>query len=250
MSKNIIIAYFSPTGNTKKSLEAMAEALGGYKEALDLTAAGQAVVREFTADDLVIFGVPVYGGRIPKAAKVRFEQLKGNQTPCLAVVTYGNRDFDDALLELADMAAEQGFVVKGAAALVGRHTYGEIQVNRPDEEDLKADREFAKKALENLNKDVEFVIPGNRPYKDGGNGGRFRPLTADSCVHCGVCADACPVQAIAEDHTTIGDGCISCFRCIRQCPVGAKNMNTDAYNEFAVSFTERLKVRRENQFFC
>lgn len=249
MDKNITIAYFSPTGNTKKSLEAMAEALGGETKQIDLTVAKNAVQESFSANDIVIFGIPVYGGRIPAAAKERFAGLKGENTSCLIVATYGNRDFDDALVELADMVQEQGFLVKGAAALIGRHTFGEIQVDRPDAEDLAACKQFAVDAMNKPEGNSAVDIPGNRPYKDGGKGGPYRPLTSDACVQCGLCTRLCPMQAIGEDYKTIADTCISCFRCIRRCPVGAKNMDTQAYREFAVMFTEKLKERKENQFF-
>ena len=92
-------------------------------------------------------------------------------------------------------------------------------------------------------------IPGNRPYKDGGSGGSFRPLTSVACVKCGLCVKQCPMQAIGDDCTTISDACISCFRCIRQCPKQAKNMETQEYQAFARMFTEKLKNRRENQYF-
>lgn len=246
MSK-VTTVFFSPTDNTKKSLTAMAEAFELPCEEIDLTTPG-VPERAFGSDEWVIFGAPVYGGRIPAAAKPRFAKLKGNHTPCLVVATYGNRDFDDALVELADMASAQGFVVRGAAALIGRHTYGEIQMTRPDADDLAADQAFVKAVLAK-EADAPVEIPGNRPYKDGGNGGKFRPSTSEECVRCGLCVSGCPVQAIDADCQTISDACIACFRCIRRCPVGAKQMVTDAYRDFATMFTQRLAARRENQFF-
>lgn len=239
--------YFSPTGNTKKSVEAMVKALDG-ETMVDLTTE-QDLARQFEADEWVIFGVPVYGGRIPTAAKGRFANFRGDGTPCIVVATYGNRDFDDALLELADMAREQGFTVRGAAALVGRHTYGDIQTTRPDADDLVADQAFARTAAAKAADAPAVEIPGKRPYKEGGSGGKFRPLTSEACTDCGACARACPTKAIAADNRTISDACIACFRCIRQCPTGAKNIETDEYRSFAAMFTQKLKERRENQYF-
>lgn len=244
----ISTVYFSPTGNSKKSVEAMADALGKTIAGYDVTVKPASNQYVFGSADFVIFGAPVYGGRIPKIAAERFANFRGNQTPCIVAVTYGNRHYDDALLELSDLATAQGFTVKGAAALVGRHTFGEIQVERPDEQDLDENRKFALQALQN-GKDT-INISGNRPYKDGGNGGKFRPLTdVDTCTACGLCVRSCPMQAIDADCKTIGSQCISCFRCIRICPVGAKNMNTDSYNSFAKDFSAKLSEKRANEYF-
>ena len=244
----VTAVYFSPTGNTKKSVEAMAAALSEQYELLDLTAyENRAVEREFGADEFVIFGMPVYAGRIPMVAAPRLNGLTGNGTPCILAATYGNRHYDDALAEMEDIAKAHGFVVKGAAALIGRHTYGEIQVERPDAEDLKASAEFAKSVLART--ECVLTIPGNRPYRDGIPGGTHKPLTSEACVGCGVCKKGCPVNAIGEDFKVNPEICIACFRCIRNCPVGAKNMETEAYVTFAKGFTEKLAVRRENEFF-
>ncbi len=249
---NIAAIYFSATGNTEKNVKALAEGAAsalGFEgvEVLDVTCQPSPAPREFRPDDFAIFGMPVYAGRLPLAVKDRLTAFRGQDTPCIVAVSYGNRHYEDALLELADMAAAQGFVVKGGAALIGRHTYGEIQVERPDADDLAACRVFGAEA--SLREGEAPVIPGNRPYREGFLRGRFHPLTSEACVDCGLCVRGCPMQAIGEDCRTVGEDCISCFRCIRNCPTGAKNMDVPAYTEFAAMFTEKLKERRENEFF-
>ena len=181
--------YFSPTGNTKKSVDAMARALDADYQAVDLTVApgedGQEFPLQmwFSGEDFVIFGMPVYGGRLPALAAKRLSGLHGEQTPCVLVVTYGNRHYDDALVELQDLCEAQGFVVKGAAALVGRHTYGEIQMDRPDAADLEADAAFVRKAVSGDG--LHAPIPGNRPYqKQPMEKGQFAPLTSNACTVC------------------------------------------------------------------
>lgn len=246
--------FFSATGNTKKSVMAMAQgaadALGRGEalavEAIDVTCEAAPAPRAFGPDDAVIIGMPVYAGRIPLAVRDRLTVFTGQGTRCLVAASYGNRHYDDAVLELADMAAEQGFDVKGGAALIGRHTYGEIQVDRPDAADLDQSRAFAAQAIL---RDSAPAIPGSRPYREGMLRGKFHPLTSDACVKCGLCAKRCPMKAIGEDFRTVSDACISCFRCIRSCPKGAKNMDVPAYNEFAAKFTDMLKARRDNEFF-
>lgn len=117
MVKQVHAVFFSPTGNTRKSVEAMAGALAENFEVHDVTLNAPAEEKIFGRDDVVIFGAPVYGGRIPAVARERLTKFRGEGTRCLTVVTFGNRDFDDALLELADLSKGQGFVVTAGLRL-------------------------------------------------------------------------------------------------------------------------------------
>ena len=245
--------YFSATGTSKRNVEALAKTYAADYRTIDLTRFDSAKEEQyFSRDDLVIIGAPVYSGRIYCGAAERFHTLHGDQTPCLITVTYGNRHYDDALLELKDLMTQQGFRVIAGAALIGEHTYGDIQKGRPNDQDLEETIRFAERIREELASDQvsEPVIPGKHPYRDGGNGGGFRPLTDDSCNRCHLCEKECPQGAIHEDCITIdGNRCIACFRCIRICPVGAKNMNTPEYTDFARDFSNKLAKRRENEYF-
>ena len=233
----------------------MAAALseGGYT-AIDLTPASTNIARTFGPDDFIVFSMPCYKGRVPIIAVQRMADIRGNHTPCVVSITYGNRDYDDALLELYNIATEKGFLVQGAAALVGRHTYGEIQVGRPDRNDAEENCNFIKELRTARNNDftqsVQLKIKGTYPYRGEGTGGSFHPLTSDTCTQCGLCVRECPTHAIAEDcHTIDATACLSCFRCIRLCPTGAKNMNAEPYISFAKDFTKKLSARRENEYF-
>ncbi|MBR5266075.1 MAG: 4Fe-4S ferredoxin, partial [Clostridia bacterium] len=227
--------YFSPTRTNERNATAIAEVFGDVKH-LNFTNPDKVQDITLTKDDVAVFAAPVYGGRVYKGAMERFAHVKGENTPCIAVTTYGNRHYDDALLELCDALKAQGFIVVGAFAPIGEHTFGQIQVGRPNEDDIAktvAQAKLVKAKIESGNL-AEVTPPGNRPYKDGGNGGKFRPQT-DGCIGCGVCKNLCPMKAIGDGFKVIEDKCISCFACVKGCPVGAKHLDA-AYDEFVVGF--------------
>ena len=116
-----------------------------------------------------MIGAPVYYGRIPQVRGGLFGKLHGENTPALFVVSYGNRAFEDALLELSDYCARQGFFGVGAGAFIAPHTFSaRIGEGRPDEKDRKAVACLAEKTKECLEsgKTAALGLPGNRPYRE------------------------------------------------------------------------------------
>ena len=99
--KRVHIAYFSPTGTTKRTLRAVAEGFGCSE--LSETDWGdpksRAAILKTGPDELVIAGMPVYYGRIPSLFHEGLP-LHGEGTPFVPVAVYGNRHYDDAVLEL------------------------------------------------------------------------------------------------------------------------------------------------------
>ena len=156
------------------------------------------------------------------------------------------------MLELFDVVKEQGFFPIAAAALVGQHTYGHIQVGRPNKDDMYSDALFGSLVRLKIRDDnFSFVsVPGKYPYCKGVSKGKFHPETNETCQKCRICVEKCPVHAISDDCKTISDACISCFRCIKICPAHAKNMDNDmSYQEFAEAFSKKLEEPKKNDYF-
>lgn len=117
--------YFSASGTTEDIVRSIAGNIGGGDDAVvvhhNLTGMRAETAPEPDRDDVVLFAAPVYGGRLPAMAAERFRRIRGAGQKCVAVVVYGNRDYEDALLELHDILSENGFVVVAAGAFVARH---------------------------------------------------------------------------------------------------------------------------------
>ena len=94
--------YFSPTGGTKKIAERIAERVCESADFLDVTVRAQEL--DFGPEDFVVIAIPVFGGRVPWPFAERLARVRAQGTPAAIVAVYGNRAFDDALLELRGMA--------------------------------------------------------------------------------------------------------------------------------------------------
>lgn len=268
MQLNIHAMYFSPTGTTEKTTSTIAASLAGEEgfSALDFTRPeGRKNPAVFKEGDLVVAGVPVYAGRIPNVLLSYLDTLAGNGALAVAVVVYGNRDYDDALIELKDILTEHGFKVIAGGAFIGEHSFSTtLGANRPDEKDIKIARDFAAGIADKLEKSrdySELVVKGKRPYRKyympktaaGEDNKAFRtvtPMTSEDCTDCKTCAEICPIGSIDyEDIRKYNGICIKCCACIKRCPVGAKYFDDPDYlfhkNRLEAAFT----ARREPELF-
>lgn len=254
------LIYFSPTRTTRKVIESIAQGFQILRvEHLDLTPP-EAMTREFAGmhDDLAIIGSPVYSGRLPTEMVSRFRRLKGNGAPAVIVAVYGNRAYEDALLELRDLALEAGFEPVAAGAFIGEHSFSgnatPIAVGRPDGEDLAEATEFGKlihEKLSNLRALDEMLplqVPGNFPYKELRMLSGIAPVIHEAvCSQCGRCATFCPTAAITMGEAVATDGslCIRCCACVKFCPVGARAMEDPRIRQAAEQLATNCGKRKE-----
>ena len=176
MNKKINIMYFSATGTTRKVVCGIAKKLSDNIGSETTTNVIDFTLPEtrknsvcFTEEDVVIIGVPVYAGRVPNVLLKYLNSIIGNAALAIPVVVYGNRNYDDALIELKDILELKGFKVIGGGAFIGEHAFSKtLAKNRPDEKDMDIAREFANqiyKKLLNQDKIEAVVINGNKPYR-------------------------------------------------------------------------------------
>ena len=218
--------YFSPTGGTKRVAEILSFAMANEVTHVDLMKKNVSMPT-FTDEDVCVFSVPAFGGRVPQAAIDRIRTIHANGAKAVLVAVFGNRAIDDTLAELYDVASSVGFEVIAAVEAVAEHSlvrkYG---AGRPNEQDRAELQNFAKRIVEKLQNGngTSPIIPGNRPYKE------FHPsamslVVEDTCLDCKRCARECPVDAIPQENVKTVDAtlCFSCMHCVAVCPVSARH---------------------------
>jgi ferredoxin len=261
--QSLKLVCFSPTGTTKTVLKSIANGINLQKmELIDLTTPE---VRKHPfhteKDELLIVGVPVYMGRVPSVLSDWLNSFKADNTPAVCVVVYGNRAYDDALLELKDMLVKCGCKLFAGATFIGEHSFSSSElpssVGRPDKGDLQLAETFGRKIYEKLRSasleklDNSIELPGNFPYGGTTNLWHLDFIEVNNdCKQCGVCALGCPVGAIDSENSNLIDidKCTLCCACIKHCPQNARSMKPGLMKDAAKRCTNFIE-RKEPEYF-
>lgn len=246
---------FSPTGGTKKVADMIAGRFRPESSWIDLTDhALDFTVFSFAKEDICIVAVPSYGGRVPGIAADRIRKMRGNGARTVAVTVYGNRAYDDTMLELNDILSEAGFRPVAAIAAVAEHSImHQFGTGRPDGKDKRELVDFAdkvKRGIQNGSLTKQPHVPGNRPYRSY-DGVPMKPRSGKSCTKCGVCAEKCPAGAIPikMPMSTDYDQCITCMRCIAVCPQKNRSVSKLLVAAGAQKLKKACKERKKNELF-
>lgn len=247
---------FSPCGGTERIVHAFCKEW--KEEVIEIDLSNPDCTGKNTPlceKDICIIAMPSYGGRAPEAALQRLQAIQGNHAAAILICSYGNRAYEDTLLEMKESAQACGFVCRAAVAAVAEHSimhvYGTARPDAQDQKELAAFGCAVKEHLKNeIDSGTQLFVPGNHPYKSYG-GVPLKPLTDKRCTSCGLCAAKCPVQAISKEHPnkTDTDTCISCMRCIAICPMHARSLHKLLLAASVKKLKKACETRKNNDLF-
>lgn len=254
------VVYFSAAGTTRTVAELLAAGFGGETKVYDLFQTPQRTTVSIGAEDTLLVAMPVYAGVIPHLCVEQIRQFRGAGTPALAAAVYGNRDYDDALLELSDLLTEGGFQLIGAGAFIAQHSiFPKTGAGRPDELDRASIRSFAKACRELRDRPEawqgrKLTVKGNPAYRSKMEKAPhmpFHPTGGRECDSCGACAAACPTGSIdpADPKNVRSESCICCGACIAACPKHCRGYHNVAYGPAALGFHAKFSARRDPEIF-
>lgn len=274
-SFNIYAACFSPTGLTSLLVRRIACNIANWHQTQSILEWDFTLPSKRTSplhaeeNDWVIVGLPVYAGRLPNLLLPYLNSWSGKGAIAVPIVTFGNRSYGNALIELKELLELKGFQIAGAAAFVAEHAFAHgLAQGRPNDSDLQQADTFAENIYRRcctFHKPLPpITVPGigapdyggyYQPLGENGLPVRFlkaKPVAIkEKCKNCGICADICPMGSVEKGNNGNVTGvCIKCNACIKVCPANARLFTDESYlSHIRFLETHYAKNRAENELF-
>jgi len=256
ITKRIGILYFSPTNTTKEICKAIAFGMGA-KDPIEFNITNPDFRTKLASDpnaifeniDHIIFGAPVYSGKLPLQVIECLKSISGNEKKCTAVVVYGNRDYGFALYQMVKMLSNNNFNVLAAGTFIGQHSYSDIipvAIGRPDKSDLEKAYNFGSDSLNASSYLSLEDIPVQRDMiSKSENYTSIQPVfKSEKCIHCGTCSERCPMNIISPEtgnwlNQEAKKQCIGCMACVSDCKDNARFMRANLVMRLMLKYVLR-----------
>lgn len=255
--KNIIIYYFSGTGNTwwiSKELQQLLSEQEHQVQCYSIETLTMENVLEQVKDiDHIILGFPVYGSTAPRLMANFIHQLP-TAVKNQSVTTFATHALasGDTAYHIGQMLIEKGYNLKQAIhfRMMNNFHIPKFRFYKP-KNNHRVDK-LNQKSLLKIKK-LALAINNNQNHIIGKNIigyalGKFQRNHIDKlidkvseefkidtihCINCGKCQRICPTQNIKQckDTYEFGHNCILCLRCYSQCPKSAILIGEGTKNE-------------------
>jgi ferredoxin len=242
------IVYCSPAGTTRKLAFTISSTLAAFGHAVASYDLANSVdeatiyyeIKNAQKDYCLFVGSPVYACHAVPVI-TRFISRLPDTTAGFAVpfVTWGGVTSGIALYEMAEMLAQKGYAVAGAAKILAAHSLmwqfdHPLGEGHPDEADenlvthliTEVNDRIASKTVAPLSLSVLNYLPENvrEPMTkiDLNRARQTLPqkvVDKNRCTQCHICTAMCPANAIdCNPFPKFNQNCMQCYTCVRFCP--------------------------------
>ncbi len=254
---NILIVFFSATGNTAKMATVIEERfteLGAEVTMSNVTSYNHRQEKtDLTSYDAVVFGLPVYSRRAPRVVRKWLRTLNGQGKKCSMFFTYGGFGTHPAHYSTRQILEEQHFHVVSSAEFLGAHAFNlggwKAMERRPDESDFTVAKEYVEITYRRFTDEDEGLLGELEKTEypeellDSAEALRFKKVTqlptreGSECSMCLTCEELCPTGAMDAELGEADKGkCIACLACVANCPE-----NILAINDMSKSWSSKLE---------
>ncbi|MFX1258622.1 MAG: EFR1 family ferrodoxin [Promethearchaeota archaeon] len=243
---NVLIIYFSQTGNTKKIAKKIRKGILKSGNECELVRIKDVNKKNLENIDLIGIGTPTFLYREPRNIKKFIQELdEMNGKHCFLFCTHGSQ-IGNTFYYMNEELNKKGFVVINtfdsyASSSLQFYPYPMHTTGHPDEIELNDAVEFGKKICDVSNRikrgelkllpkfelisDTWWASESNKLTLDVLRkiSPKFK-INVDKCTKCLKCQENCPVDAIdieASPPQIQKEGCIFCWFCEKSCPVNA-----------------------------
>ncbi|WP_319522023.1 EFR1 family ferrodoxin [uncultured Desulfosarcina sp.] len=273
--KTAFVVYCSPAGSTRHVAEVIAASLKENSvtvHTLDLGSAADPApfVEQLQAageGGCLFVGSPVYRDVAVPPVMAFLNQLPPvSGLAAVPFVTWGGATSGLALWQMGQALQGKGFVLAGAAKVLGIHSMmwnddSPVGQGHPDADDDRQIRELVDRLAQGNASSLSLDTLDGLSAEDSGEvrkklDGPWQnvPKTIDEekCTQCGTCVQVCPAGAVALDPLPVfGATCFDCFNCVRECPESAiaSPVNFEVLHDKIRKRAEKFNEKPPTQIF-